>query len=250
MTSWNCCKILLITCIITLMIPTPIHATPILADISQYRIEIDSSFTGTRLFLFGVRNNTGDVVVVVRGPAKNYMMRKKEPIMGIWANRDRMKFYDVPDFYAVATSKHLNKIEQKSLFKRLAIGEETLMTPPLNPKALKKFNEYRKAFLEHQQRNNLYTTIPEKLNFMGETLFKTVIEFPDTIPAGDYVAEIYLISDGKITGMQSTPIKVSKSGLDAFLHDYAHNHPTFYGLAAVFMALGAGWFASRIFEKI
>jgi hypothetical protein len=43
---------------------------------------------------------------------------------------------------------------------------------------------------------------------------------------------------------------VRKVGIDAFLYDYAHRHPLFYGITAVILALSAGWFAGRLFEKI
>ena len=85
---------------------------------------------------------------------------------------------------------------------------------------------------------------------MGETLFKTVIEFPNNIPPGDYTAEIYLLSDGDVVGMQSTPIKVVKSGMDAFLYIYAHDYPLLYGITAVVLALVIGWFTGRMFEHM
>ena len=71
------------------------QAKPLVADLSQYRIEIDSGFTGTRLLLFGSRNEIGDIVVVVRGPEKNFSVRKKERILGMWINRQENKFRNI-----------------------------------------------------------------------------------------------------------------------------------------------------------
>jgi uncharacterized protein (TIGR02186 family) len=209
---------------------------------------MDSSFNGTRLFLFGTRNDSGDIVVVIRGENKNYMMRKKEQMAGVWINRDRMKFYNVPNFYAIASSKPLSEINQKALFNKLGIGENSLIIPSEDISKMAQFNEFEAAFLDYQHDKKLYFTNPENISFMGETLFKTVIEFSDNIPSGKYTAEIYLISDGEIVGMQSTPIKVEKSGLDAFIYDYAHNSPILYGLSAIMLAVCAGWFAGRLFE--
>jgi outer membrane receptor protein involved in Fe transport len=76
------------------------------------------------------------------------------------------------------------------------------------------------AFLDHHAAKKLYVSNPESIKFMGETLFKTVIDFSDTIPSGTYTAEIYLLSDGEVVGMQSTPITVEKSGLDAFVYNF------------------------------
>lgn len=232
------------------LLPLPaIAATPLVGDLSNYRIDIDSGFNGTRIFVFGARNDNGDIVVVVRGPAKDYIVRKKEEIAGIWVNRERMRFYNVPDFYAIATSKPLNDIEQSNLFKQMGIGQENLLTGPLDPRASTHFSQFADAFLRHQYERKLYVSEPQPIDFMAETLFKTVIEFPDDIPAGNYTAEIYLISAGEIVGMQSTPITVVKSGLDAFLYMYAHQHPALYGITAVVVALAAGWFAGRAFER-
>ena len=84
---------------------------------------------------------------------------------------------------------------------------------------------------------------------MGETLFKTVIPFPDTIPRGMYTAEIYLISDGTLVGMQALPIKVEKTGFDAAVYDFAHVHPLRYAAIAITMAIIAGWGADKVFRR-
>ncbi len=224
-------------------------ASPVVADLSNYHIDIDSGFNGTRIFLFGARNDNGDIVVVVRGPNQNYIVRKKESMGGVWVNRSRMKFYNVPSFYAVASSRPLEEIGQAGLFDRLAIGQDKLMAPPPNIRLKDSFDEFQSAYLRFQKKERLYAFAPEKVNFMAETLFKTVIEFPDNIPSGVYTAEIYLISDGEVVGMQTTPISVVKSGLDAALYWFAHHHPAYYGLTAIFLALFAGWAAGRIFGK-
>ncbi len=225
------------------------YATPIVADLSNYRIQMDSSFNGTRMFLFGARNDNGDVVVAIRGPDKNYIVRKKEPFMGIWINRERMKFFSVPDYYAVASSKPLDEIIEYGAFQKLGIGTDHLLKPPSGPQNMEKFQNFSQAFLEYQKSRRLYLNNVEPISFMGETLFKTVITFPDNIPSGDYTAEIYLVSDGDIVGMQSTPVRVMKTGLDAFVYNMAHQYPFLYGISAIIIALSAGWFGGRLFEK-
>ena len=247
--TWGCCLLLIcVSIIFSSFIVLPAFAlSPLVADLSNYRINIDSGFNGTRLFLFGARNDAGDIVVVMRGPSKNYMVRKKEEIAGIWVNRERMKFFNVPDFYAIASSKPLADIEQTNLFKRLGIGQDTLLTAS---KSQGNFAEFSEAFQRYQLGRKLYMQAPEKVSFMGETLFKTVVEFPDNIPPGDYTAEIYLISGGEIAGMQSTPVKVVKSGVDEFVYAYAHNSPAMYGITAIFLALLIGWFGGKMFERL
>jgi uncharacterized protein (TIGR02186 family) len=227
----------------------PAHAAPLVSDLSQYRIDMDANFSGSRLFLFGARNGTGDVIAVIRGPSRDFIVRKKEEIGGLWINRGRVKFFNVPDFYAVASSRELSAIEEDGLFRLLGIGDTHVLgvRPPSIPQ--EEYDPYAKALLEHQQKQELYTGNVVPLQFMGETLFKTTVGFPGNLPPGNYTAEIYLFSDGDITGMQTIPITVRKSGIDAFLFAFAHERPALYGFTAVVLALSIGWFAGRLFER-
>ncbi|NBX03361.1 MAG: hypothetical protein EBR02_04755 [Alphaproteobacteria bacterium] len=109
-----------------LLPPISAKASPVVADLSNYRIEQDTNFNGTRLFLFGARNDNGDIVVVIRGPNKNFIVRKKEEAGGLWINTERMKFHDVPAFYMVASSKPLRELEDKGVMALLGIGSRTL----------------------------------------------------------------------------------------------------------------------------
>ena len=225
------------------------YASPIVADLSNYRIHMDSSFNGTRMFLFGARNDNGDVVVVIRGPEKNYIVRKKEPFMGIWVNSERMKFFNVPDYYVIASSRPLEEIMEFGSFRKLSIGMQHLTTPTIGSRNTEKFQNFSNAFLAYQKSRSLYRADLEPISFMGETLFKTVVPFPDNIPSGEYTAEIYLLSEGDIIGMQSTPIQVMKTGIDAFVYQAAHQYPFLYGISAIIIALSAGWLGSRLFER-
>ncbi len=233
---------------ILLFFALPAQANPIVADISTYRVAIDAGFTGIRLFIFGARNAAGDVVVVIRGPERNFIVRKKESIGGVWMNRRQVTLQGVPDYYAVASAKPVEAINAPTLMRLLGIGSKLLLPAPQGAHEKALFPEFADAFLDYQQKNRLYNeALP--LSFMGETLFKTTIPFPDNIPRGDYTAEIYLISDGQLAGMQAMPIRVEKSGFDATVSDFAHHYPWLYGLTAVLLALGAGWGAGKLFER-
>lgn len=234
--------------IIAILFCASANASPLVADLSNYQISMDSGFNGTKIFVFGTRNDTGDIVVVVRGENKDYLIRKKEEFAGVWVNRDHITFRNLPNFYAIASSKNLSEINKNILFTQLGIGEDFLLSPPAEIDKQARFNEFKNAFLNYQHSKNIYNLNMENINFMGETLFKTVVDFGDNIPTGNYTAEIYLISDGEVVGMQSTPISVEKTGLDAFIYNFAHNSPILYGVSAVLFALAAGWFAGRIFE--
>lgn len=223
-------------------------ARPIVADLSLRTIKIDSGFTGTEILLFGARNEAGDIVVVVRGPKNSYIVRKKERVAGIWANRKEITLKGADGFYAVASNRPLADLKNDGLIDSLEIGLDNIKW---NVRGDAKINseEFKNAFIAKEKKSGLYSPVINEVSFIGDTLFRTIIEFPENIPRGTYTAEIYLFSDRKLVGMQSTPLLAYKSGFDAFIFDFAYQHSALYGIIAVFLALTSGWIAGSVFRK-
>lgn len=232
-------------------------AKPLVASMvagpSSTSVNIDSSFNGTELFLFGARNDPGDIVMVVRGPQDAYVVRKKARVAGIWVNSDQVWFKDVDGFYAIASSRPLKEIRNTSLLNSLGISIDQL-SDLLENKIVKNVKanqegEFSTALFNDKQKHRLYPSTIEDISFFGETLFSAVIPFPENIPRGQYIAEIYLFNSGILSGYQSLPITVKKVGMDAFLFDFAYKHSFIYGVSAIILALFGGWAAGTFFRK-
>lgn len=237
--------------LLLMLLAAPGFAKPLVADISSHEITIQTSFEGTELMLFGARNAAGDIVVAVRGPERDAIVRRKEQIGGMWVNRREETFFNVPGFYAMAASRPYEEIPRSLYFRALGIGfEEALAPGSAAEKPSGEREVFLRALLRDLRREGLYAKLPSTVSFIGETLFKATIPFPDNMPRGDYTAEVYLLSDGEVVGMQTIPIHVYKSGFDAFIYETAHKHPLLYGLVAVLLALLSGWAVSALFEKI
>jgi uncharacterized protein (TIGR02186 family) len=230
---------------VMLLVPGIACAKPLVADLSQYSIDIDSDFNGIRLLLFGSRNDTGDIIVVVRGPDKDFIVRKKQRVAGMWMNRKKQHFEGIPTYYAIASSKPFQDVHSSPLFAPLRIGLQQVINANGNGK-----NSFAPVLLNYEQLQHLYSPTPQKVSFMGESLFKLLIPFPDNIPRGDYSADVYLFNDGALTSMQSIPLHVDKTGFDAWVYDLAENHSVLYGLFAVLFAVIMGWGASAIMKKL
>lgn len=222
--------------------PVSALAIPIIADISSHKIEIHSGFTGTQLLLFGARNEPGDIIVAIRGPEHDLIIRKKERIAGLWVNRNEKRFDHTPHYYAVSSSKELGDVRQQNLFAQLGIDS------PVRP--LADTDEFHTALNHILGSQGLYSDSQGEISFMGETLFKAVFNFPDNLPRGTYLAETYLISDGMLSGVQIIPVQVFKTGFDAFLYDAAHRYSLWYGLFCVTLAVSSGWFANWLFRRL
>jgi uncharacterized protein (TIGR02186 family) len=228
---------------------TDSSARPVIADLSLRQIEIDTSFKGTEILLFGARNEAGDIVVVVRGPKMSYILRKKEKIAGIWVNQKHAVFEKASGYYNASASRPVQEIKNDSLIKALGIGMQNLDLPEKVDKNID-MEEFRKAFLQKQVKADLYDPVIGEVQFIGDTLFRTIIQFPENIPQGIYNAEVYLFSDGQLSGLQTTPLIVKKKGFDAIVYNFSHEQPLMYGIIAVILALTAGWIAGELFRKV
>ncbi len=230
-----------------LVFAAPAFAKPIISDLAQHRILIDSAFTGTDILLFGARNDIGDIILVVRGPSANITVRRKARYAGIWVNRDAERFESVPYYYFMASTLSMAEWARLTLPDNLDLrwGTQSHTIGATLPR-----DSLWQAFVREQQQEGLYRTEAQAVTFMGETLFKQIIPFPDSIPRGRYTAEIYLVENNRLVGMQSIPLVVEKRGMDAFMFDLAHNSPLLYGIMAIAVALAGGWAASVIFRKL
>lgn len=223
-------------------------AKPIITDLSEREIKIQTAFQGANLMIFGARNDPGDIIVIVRGPDKNAIVRKKSNVSGMWVNRHSEYFGDVPGFYAIASSRPMEEIQKSIYFPLLGIGEENVLGGSATDESQVR-KDFRRALLRDLRTRHLFYQNAEAFSLISETLFKTAIPFPDTTPPGLYTAEVYLISDGEVAAAHMTPIRVFKTGVDAAIYELAHRQPYAYGLLAVFVAIAAGWFAAAAFNR-
>lgn len=229
----------------------PAQQPGLVTDLSEHLISITSSFAGTDLLLFGaIEGGRGDIIVVVRGPEQRVVMRRKDHLGGIiWVNRRAQEFRRVPGFYAVAANRPVRDIAPESLTARLQIGVENLRFEPAGDLPDAELDLFSQAIVRAKMRDGLYPVKAAKVVMLGETLFRTRIVFPANVPVGDYFVQVYLLRDGQVVGAQATPLFIKKFGVERQVFEFAHRQPLIYGIAAVCLALAAGWAAGIIFRR-
>ena len=52
------------------------------------------------------------------------------------------------------------------------------------------------------------------------------------------------VDDGKMISAETTTLNINKSGFQWQINYYAHSQPEIYGIAAILVALFAGWIAA------
>ena len=241
-------------CIIYLtfyLISLPVHADLISADLADHSITINTSFSGRDVLLFGSTGGRGDIIVVVKGPRKDFKIRKKEKKFNIWMNNAFIHFRNVPSYYAVASNKPVEELLPAHIRKRHEIGphEISLDFEASSKEVALQVGEYQSEMINLFQKKDLYFPTHNKIHYRVDGLFRTTLSFPAHVPTGQYDVEIYQVQDGRLISAQSTPLIIQKVGLEAWLYDWSIHNSIYYGIMAIFVALIIGWVSTMMMRK-
>lgn len=246
----------LILLLIILTLATVSHTAnasrPIVADAFPRKINIDHNFTGIDILLYGIKNESGDLVIVVRGPRRDFTFRKKGKVGNlIWTNVENVDIKDFYSFYYISSMSDVAEIDNQHLLSQLEIGDNLLKNSKYYPDITNEND--RKELAENlstvmQQRGSIDIRT-EEIFFWGQSLFRTFVHFPKNIVKGSYNIDVYLFDGGVLKSFQSMPIFVEKVGLEAFVYKMAHESSLLYGLTCVFIALFLGALSSILFGR-
>jgi uncharacterized protein (TIGR02186 family) len=238
----------LLLAVALLLLAGPARSQSLVADLTTHLIAITTGFTGASVVLFGATDGPGDIVVTVRGPDREVTVRRKERVAGIWVNTQQMSFARVPSFYALAASRPIEEIISPGTASLYRLGIPNLKLEPVGPAPAAVVDAFRAALDQAQRQAGLFVARMAKVEFLGERLFRTTISFPANVPTGTYLVEVFLVRDKDVVSGQTTPLVVSKVGLDAEVSEFSYRQPGFYGAIAVLTAMMAGWLASLPFR--
>jgi uncharacterized protein (TIGR02186 family) len=231
-------------------LPSPAQASNITVNLSDPIIKITAGFSGTDLLIFGVVPEDGDVVIVVRGPKREEIVRKKDKVMGVWVNRDKIILEKVPSLYMTASNRSLDEFIPVSIANTHQIGTEHIHIKPRKDYAnVKDWERFRHALIRNKVKQNLYKGEPAPLVFLGNRLFRTKLHFPSNVSVGTFGIDTFLIRSEKVVAFETTLLNVQKFGIEADIYNFAHHHSLAYGLLAIMVAGLAGWMANVAFRK-
>jgi uncharacterized protein (TIGR02186 family) len=227
------------------------RANGLVADLSDHLIAITTAFVGTDVVLFGVAEGGGDIVVTVQGQRRDQAVRRKDRIAGIWVNDERVTFARAPSYFGIAASGALANIADEATRRRLELGVDMLHLEPLDADGddEEQLGAFQAALVRNKQRLGLYSESPEPVDFLGSKLFRTTFAFPANVSPGNYRVQVFQFKDGQVIGAQQSILVISKVGLEAEVYDIAHEQAALYGLAAIMIAVAAGWLAGVAFRR-
>jgi uncharacterized protein (TIGR02186 family) len=229
-------------------------------DVSQRAIDIAYSFTGADLLLFGAILYPGgrvpagerpaDIVVVVKGPTQSIMVREKEKIAGIWVNAERARYRSAPSFYAIASSRPIDRIVDDRTRAIYELGLDSLQLSPTSTAAPDVQARFGRGLVELKQRAGLYLEAPRAVGITGGVLYRARVTIPARVPVGRFTAETFLIRDGRVLAAAVRDIDIRKSGFERFVARAADRSQILYGLVAVALSVGLGWAAGWIARRL
>lgn len=237
----------------------PAQASEIIGALSQNRVSLTASFSGSEILIFGaVRRETPqeatdnpsgqgfDVIVVVEGPRQSVTVWRKERWGGIWMNVASARMVSIPSFYAVASTRPLERILSPEADAEFRISTPQAIRADLaSDTAL-----FAEALMRIRERASQYLTLGRYVHVDRDILFRTVVQLPANLTEGAYVTRMYLIEEGTVVSQYRTAIFVRKDGIERWLHQLAYDQPFLYGLLALAIALVAGWGAAALVQVI
>lgn len=241
------------------VLPLSLGATePVLVpDVSQREIQIQYSFTGAELLLFGAilypgglaPDDPADIAVVVKGPAEPITVREKQKVAGIWMNVESERFRSAPSFYAVASSRPLANLVDERMAAIYELGLDNMQLSPGAGATPEERQRFEAGLVDLMQRRQLYFEDPKGVEISEGVLYRARLHIPARVPVGAYTAETFLIQDGRVVAAAVREIRIEKLGFERFVADAAERWSLAYGLFAVLVSLFLGWSASAIFRR-
>jgi len=234
-------------------------AAPIrlITQLSQARIEINTTFRGSEMLVFGaiqypqgsVPDAPPDIAVVVRGPSAPVTVRQKARIAGIWVNVTGVRFESVPGFYAVAATRSIAQIADERTTAIYEIGIRNLQLSPASGADDGISRTFETGLIAARQKAGLFTERADGVQITRGVLYAARIALPAAVPVGDYTAEIHLVRKGRVLASTSAPFVIDKSGFERWVYVMAQENSLAYGLAAVLAALAAGALAALVTRR-
>lgn len=236
-------------------------AEDLVTAISSRTISIESNFTGAEIVLFGTierdaytvsRRQGYDIVIAARGPSQEATIRKKERLAGIWVNLDSRHYVSVPSYVAYLSNRLLSEIADPLVLTRFQLGlRHLILLQQGSPSAIpdEQAKDFRNATLRLMRNQARYLEEPYSVRFLTPRVFTARIPLPATIPIGTYSIEVYLFGDGALLERAGSEVTIRKSGMEQLISRMSSQMPLLYGLAAVALAIFAGWFAGIVFRR-
>ena len=244
----------LIGAVLAGLIPSGGFGESLVSTLSDDAVQITSNFPGEQIVVFGavsgaLPGNPGyEVAVVAQGPDQDVIVRRKERLLGIWANRTSRAFTNVPSFYVMHLSGNFSAAQNPAQLKEYRLGVRSLAFVQ-EAAADRTAEQFAEAAIQLKADQGLFAEKPNAVQFLAPNVFRTTFFLPSEIPTGEYRVSVYLFRRGAFLAGQTQSLRIEKGGFSDRIATYAAQLPLAYGLVCVGLAVATGWLAGLIFRR-
>ncbi len=230
------------------------RAESLVSTLSDNSVEITSNFTGEQIVVFGAVRGApeGDpgyeVAVVVQGPPQDVVVRRKERILGIWANRTSREFDQAPSYYVMHLSENFSAALTPADLMQYRLGVQSLdfvQNSTQDPTAAR----FAKALIDLKTKQALYAERKREVLFLAPNVFRTTFFLPSAIPTGEYRVSVYLFRGEAFLAGATEKLTIEKGGFSERIARAALDLPFAYGIVCVALAVFTGWLAGLAFRR-
>jgi uncharacterized protein (TIGR02186 family) len=227
--------------------------------LSTDEVVLTADFSGADLTIFGALENIDpllarqgryDVVVVLEGPARAVVVRRKDRVLGMWINTRSETFVNVPVSYSLATTRMPQDITDPLSYKRLSLGADNIYLEPEDPRQSPvTIQEFTTALRERKQGTTLYSANYGGVQFLSQSLFRAKLKLAPNVPVGTHKARAFLFRNGLFVKESSAQLAITKSGFEQWIFRSSRDHGFYFGIVAVVLAMLIGWLGRILFRK-
>lgn len=231
-------------------LPAQAQDQPLVAAISTNELKVTTAFTGAPIMVFGSTDQPigpgGDeILVVVRGPVRPIVVRRKVRVLGLWVNGPSAQFNRIPGFYAISGTRPAWQLLPEAARQENGLGLDALPVTPTGTRG----PAFTAALLDLKKAGGLWLEDATTVNIIGARLFHVQLPLPATIPTGEYRVEVLLVRSRRIAARLDLGFAVERVGTADRIATVAQDLPFLYGLGCILLAAAAGWLASVAFRR-
>lgn len=232
---------------------------PILVpEVSQHEVEVRQGFTGTELLLYGAildpqgirAGREYDIVVVLKGPTQSIVVREKQRMAGIWVNGASSEFRSAPGFYALASSRPIQKIVDSKTAAIYEMGLGSLQLSPIGAIDPARQTRFSSGLVSLMTSEGLYQQNNSGVSVSEQVLYQARIRLPSNVPTGTYTAETLAVRKGRVVASAIAHVEVRKRGFERVVAEFSQDWGLIYGLLVVAVSVGMGMAAGRLFRRV
>src|SRR3546814_13547614 len=112
---------------------------------------------------------------------------------------------------------------------------------PTGVSEAKTLERFEGGLIDLYRRQGLFYQNPKAVEISEGVLYRARIPVPARVPVGNYRAETYLISQGRVIAVASRDVEIRKAGFERLVAIAAERHGFLYGLTAALPSGGTGY---------